>query len=105
MKKNIIITILTTSIILLTILAIIGINMENKIPLAVTPVINANRDAFIDGCTSEDGKYGYCSCVYDTATEKYGETKTNKLFIDLATTEKISDEVMKLIIKCLPLNK
>jgi hypothetical protein len=105
MKKNIIITILATTIILFTILAIIGLNMEDKEVVTNTSTTNIYRDAFIGGCTSEGAKYGFCACVYDDAVDQYGETKTNKMFIDLADKEEISDDVMKLITKCLPLNK
>lgn len=105
MKKNIIISILTTIVVGFTILAIIGMNMEDEVVPTQASTVNVYRDIFIEGCTSEDAKYGYCSCVYDDAVDQYGETKALKMFTDLANAEEISDEVMKLITKCLPLNK
>jgi hypothetical protein len=102
MKKNIIITILATSVILFTILAIIGMNMEDKTTTAI--VDNAGRDTFIKSCISDNANYAYCACGYDYLEREYGFDGMIKIFEKITDTN-MPDEVMETYNYCKYLNK
>lgn len=104
MKKNIIITILTTTVVLFTILVIIGMNMEDVETTSVsfTPTL---KNTFISECISDTVNYAYCSCAFDDLINTYGENEYIRMDNQYKKDQILTDEIINSAKKCLYLNK
>lgn len=95
MKKNIIISILSTALISITLLIMVGLianAQDKKVTETVTQTVdNSSRDTFIQACMNGGSGYAYCACGYDYLNRVYG----NDVFTKLSKKTDTSDEIIE----------
>lgn len=105
MKKNIIITILATTVVLFVALLIIGLSIEDE-PVKQTTnssSLDTFRNNFMSGC-NEDGKnYPYCSCAFYDLMKQNGEDKLLKISMQYAVDGIIPQELIDSANECINL--
>jgi len=73
MNKNIIITILATTLVTLMIMAIIGMSMEDETEQTyeTIPTQSEAKEAFVSSCRAENPPEGFCTCAWDKLSDMY----------------------------------
>lgn len=102
MKKETIIAVLTTVVVIFVILMIVGISSKDKTTsVAPTAVTQEFRGNFIEGC-SEDGDVTYtqCACMYDKMLEDKGIDGIADITANYMKTGTIPNDILELVMPC-----
>ena len=99
MKKETIIAILGTIIVIFVALVVYGVSVQNNEVASTKSTSYLLEQSFFDGCT-ESASVVECICAYDVIINKYGESEFLDIALDYERTGMIPDELFESTLNC-----
>ena len=101
MKKNIIIAVLGTIVVIFVILLIIGLTAKDEmVSVPIEDNVNIFKEEFVGGCVGEGSTYQSCACAYDLLEKDMGQDGIINMSLEYVKTEKLPAKAVELVTPC-----
>lgn len=99
MKKNIIISVLSTIVVVFIILMIVGLTTKEEV--AQPDFKETIKENFMNACVPEgEGLYSFCNCSFEALYEELGSDGLVELENELIRTNELPEGTLEIVAEC-----